>query len=184
MSRADRPTTVPAPTPPAVVPAIVVIGVSGSGKSSVGAALATALHLPFLEGDSMHARASLANMRAGIALTDKDRQPWLDSIAAWMAGPTARHGCVVACSALRRRYRDRLRRAVPTLQLVALTVAPDLLARRMRERQHFMPPSLLSSQLATWEAPGPDEHAICIDAGEDLAAVVERVRQGLALRQR
>ena len=184
MSRYDLATAMPGPMPAAVALAIVVIGVSGSGKSSVGAALAAAMHLPFLEGDSMHAPASLAKMRAGIALTDRDRQPWLDSIAAWMAGPAARHGCVVACSALRRLYRDRLRRAVPTLQLVALTVPADLLARRMRERQHFMPPSLLASQLATWEAPEQDEHAICADAGDDLAAVVEWVRQELAMRGR
>ncbi|MGH8160342.1 MAG: gluconokinase [Rhodanobacter sp.] len=180
MSQRGRSVAMPGPVPAVVAPAIVIIGVSGSGKSSVGEALAAALHLPFLEGDSMHSPASLAKMHAGIALTDQDRQPWLDSIAAWMVGQPARHGCVVACSALRRRYRDHLRSAVPTLQLVALTVAPDLLADRMRERQHFMPPSLLASQLATWEPPDKDEHAISIDASDDLAAVVERVRQTLS----
>jgi len=159
---------------------VVVIGVSGSGKSSVGAALARACGWPFLEGDDLHPPANIAKMRAGIALTDADRQPWLDAIGAWMAArQMAGDGGVVACSALRRRYRDRLRASVPALQLVVLETAPDLLARRMRERRHFMPASLLTSQLATWEPPGPDEQAIRFDADHDLAGIVERVRLAL-----
>ena len=159
---------------------VVVIGVSGSGKSSVGAALAQACGWPFLEGDDLHPPANIAKMRAGIALTDADRQPWLDAIGAWMAArQAARDGGVVACSALRRRYRDRLRDSVPALRPVVLETSSDLLARRMRERQHFMPPSLLASQLATWEPPDADEHAIRVDADNDLAGIVEQVRRAL-----
>lgn len=159
---------------------VVVIGVSGSGKSSVGAALAQACGWPFLEGDDLHPPANIAKMRAGSALTDADRQPWLDAIGAWMAArQAAGDGGVVACSALRRVYRDRLRASVPALQLVVLETPPDLLARRMRERQHFMPTSLLASQLATWESPGADEQAIRIDADHDVADIVEQVWRAL-----
>jgi gluconokinase len=164
---------------------VVVIGVSGSGKSSVGAALAQACGWSFLEGDDLHPPANIAKMRAGIALTDADRQPWLDAVGAWMAARQAvGEGGVVACSALRRVYRDRLRGSVPALQLVVLETAPDLLARRMRERQHFMPPSLLESQLATWEPPGPEERAIRIDAGHDVAGIVEQLRPMLFANDR
>jgi len=155
---------------------VVVMGVSGSGKTTVGAALADALGLRFVDGDAMHPAANVAKMAAGIPLDDADRAPWLDAIGAVLAdGPV-----VVACSALKRAYRDRLRAAAPDLQLVFLDGAPALLASRMAARPgHFMPTSLLDSQLATLERPDPDEHALTVDiarpADEIVTALAERM---------
>jgi len=155
---------------------VVVMGVSGSGKTTVGAALADALGLRFVDGDALHPVANVAKMAAGIPLDDADRAPWLDAIGAVLAaGPV-----VVACSALKRAYRDRLRAAAPGLQLVFLDGDPALLASRMTARPgHFMPASLLDSQLATLERPEPDEHALTADiarpAGEIVTALAERM---------
>jgi len=155
---------------------VVVMGVSGSGKTTVGAALADALGLRFVDGDALHPAANVAKMAAGIPLDDADRAPWLDAIGAVLAaGPV-----VVACSALKRAYRDRLRAAAPGLQLVFLDGDPALLASRMTARPgHFMPASLLDSQLATLERPEPDEHALTADiarpAGEIVTALAERM---------
>jgi len=124
----------------------------------------------------MHPAANVAKMAAGIPLDDADRAPWLDAIGAVLAdGPV-----VVACSALKRAYRDRLRAAAPDLQLVFLDGAPALLASRMAARPgHFMPTSLLDSQLATLERPDPDEHALTVDiarpADEIVTALAERM---------
>ena len=152
--------------------AVVVMGVSGCGKSGLGAALAEAQGWPFLEGDSVHPPANIARMRAGQPLTDADRAPWLAAIATWM-GDHLRAGrsVVVACSALRRRYRDVLRQAGP-VRFILLQVPRDELDRRMRMREHFMPPSLLDSQLATLEPPAADEDALILSPalpGELLA---------------
>jgi len=148
---------------------VVVMGVSGSGKSTVGAALADALGLRFVDGDSLHPAANVAKMAAGIPLDDADRAPWLDAIGQVLAaGPV-----VVACSALKRQYRDRLRAAAPTLRLVFLDGSRTLLASRMAARPgHFMPTSLLDSQLATLEVPGPDEHALTVDVATPVARLV------------
>jgi len=158
---------------------VVVMGVSGSGKTTVGAALADALGLRFVDGDALHPAANVAKMAAGIPLDDADRAPWLDAIGAVLAaGPV-----VVACSALKRAYRDRLRAAAPGLQLVFLDGDPALLASRMTARPgHFMPASLLDSQLATLERPESDEHALTADiarpAGEIVTALAERMTSG------
>jgi len=155
---------------------VVVMGVSGSGKTTVGAALADALGLRFVDGDALHPAANVAKMAAGIPLDDADRAPWLDAIGAVLAdGPV-----VVACSALKRAYRDRLRAAAPGLQLVFLDGDRALLASRMAARPgHFMPTSLLDSQLATLERPDPDEHALTADiappAEEIVTALAERM---------
>ena len=155
--------------------AVVVMGVSGTGKSTVGAVLADALGVPFVEGDDLHPEVNVAKMAAGIQLTDEDRAPWLDLIAAELHRPV-----VVACSALRRVYRDRLRRDAPDLALVYLHGNPELLAERMGGRPgHFMPTALLDSQLATLEPPTLDENAIAMDVVLPPAEIVVRVVQQL-----
>jgi gluconokinase len=154
---------------------IVVMGVSGTGKSTIGRALAETLGLPFLEGDDLHPESNLAKMAAGIPLTDADRAPWLDLIAARLDRPV-----VVACSALKRSYRDRLRRAAPDLVLVYLHGDPELLLARMSQRDgHFMPTALLESQLATLEEPAPDEAVIGADVMLQPEEIVELVTDHL-----
>ncbi|HEX5306063.1 MAG TPA: gluconokinase [Dyella sp.] len=157
-------------------PIVVVMGVSGSGKSSFGAALANAMHARFLDADDLHPPANRRKMAAGIALGDADRQPWLDAVAVWMAKRIA-HGepAVVACSALRRRYRDRLRAAGGEVRFVYLEVPRAELERRMRSRQHFMPVALLDSQLATLEPPGQDDVACIVDGTLPLEENLRRV---------
>ncbi|WP_327115186.1 gluconokinase [Nocardia sp. NBC_01730] len=152
-------------------PMIVVMGVSGSGKSTVGTRLADALGIEYAEGDDFHPAANVAKMAAGTPLDDADRAPWLDAVAAWMTEHTEQGG-VVSCSALKRSYRDRLRAAVPEAFFVHLAVPRIELARRMTGRRgHFMPPNLLDSQLAALEPLAADENGITIDAArtpEDL----------------
>lgn len=142
---------------------IVVMGVSGCGKSTVGAALAQALGLRFVEGDELHPARNVALMAAGTPLTDEDRQDWLQAVAAALAG-AGEPGVVVSCSALKRRYRDLLRASAPDLRLVHLRGEPALLAQRLQARKgHYMPPSLLQSQFDTLEPPAEDEHACAAD---------------------
>jgi gluconokinase len=160
---------------------VVVMGVSGAGKSTVGRALADALALPFVEGDDLHPAANVSKMAAGIPLTDADRAPWLDLVAAELAGPPV----ILACSALRRVYRDRLRAVAPDLALVYLHGDRELLAARMAARPgHFMPTLLLDSQLATLEPPTPDENAIGMDVVLPPAEIVKRVITRLAVSRR
>lgn len=156
---------------------LVVMGVSGTGKSTIGRGLAETLDLPFVEGDDLHPESNVAKMAAGIPLTDADRAPWLDLIAAELNRPV-----VVTCSALKRAYRDRLRRVAPDLVLVYLHGDPELLASRMAQRDgHFMPTALLESQLETLEEPAPDEDAIGVDVmlrpDEIVELVTDRLRQ-------
>ena len=148
---------------------VVVMGVSGSGKTTVGAALADALGLRFVDGDALHPAANVAKMAAGIPLDDADRAPWLDAVGALLAaGPV-----VVACSALKRTYRDRLRAAAPDLDLVFLDGSRELLASRTAARPgHFMPASLLDSQLATLEPPTADEHPVTVDVAAPVDQIV------------
>jgi gluconokinase len=154
--------------------AIVVMGVCGCGKSVLGERLARKLGAVFIEGDDFHSPANVQRMAAGMALSDDDRQAWLEALAAQLAGAQASgRGAVLACSALKRRYRDELRRGAPHLRAIHLVGARALLARRMAQRQgHYMPVSLLDSQLATLEAPGADEDAITLDADAPLDTLV------------
>jgi gluconokinase len=142
---------------PGALPVIVVMGVSGSGKSTVGGLLAERLGVPYAEADDFHPPANIAKMSAGHPLDDADRAPWLDAIAGWIAERGDRGG-VVSCSALRRRYRDRLRRADPGLFFLHLDGPPELIASRLAARmEHFMPSGLLASQFEALEALGADE---------------------------
>lgn len=156
---------------------VVVMGVSGSGKSTLGIELAARLGRPFLEGDAFHPAANVAKMTAGVPLTDDDRWPWLDAIRAAMGGQAAAdRSTVVACSALRRAYRDRLRRAPGRVRFVVLDVPPDELARRLAGRTgHFMPAALLASQLATLEPLADDEDGFSVAASDDPTALADEV---------
>ncbi|WP_027283524.1 gluconokinase [Rubritepida flocculans] len=157
---------------------LLLMGVSGSGKSTLGPMLARALSLPFADADDFHPPANIAKMRAGTPLTDEDRWPWLASLGAWLAAQPA--GGVVACSALRRAYRDRLREAVPGLRLLFLHGDPALIAARQSARPgHFMPPGLMASQFATLEPPAPEEGAILLDIREPPEALLRRALAGL-----
>lgn len=149
-----------------VFPLVVVMGVTGVGKSTLGQLLAARLGLAFADADDFHPAANVAKMSAGTPLADEDRWPWLDAIAAHLVAHRGR-GAVVTCSALKRAYRDRLRTAVPELRLVFLYGEPELVAARQAARQgHFMPPSLVASQFATLEAPALEEAAIALDVGQ------------------
>ena len=158
---------------------VLLMGVSGSGKTTVGTALAGQLGWQMQEGDALHPPENVAKMARGEALTDADRAPWLAAIGAvldrWHA---AGQSGIVTCSALKRAYRDRLREGRPELVLVFLRGAPELIHDRLEHRQgHFMPVSLLGSQFATLEEPAPEEGAIveeidrpADDVARDLAA--------------
>jgi carbohydrate kinase (thermoresistant glucokinase family) len=156
---------------------IVVMGVSGCGKSTVGALLAGRLGVPFLDADGLHPAGNLEKMARGTPLQDTDRWPWLRRIGQELAARP--DGAVVACSALRRPYRDLLRDAVPGLRFVHLTGTRHELAGRMRAREsHFMPVSLLDSQLATLEPLGDDEPGTVLDCTLDLQTLTEHVVHG------
>ena len=160
---------------------IIVMGPSGSGKSTLAAALARDLGLPFIEGDDLHPPANRARMASGVALTDEDRWPWLDAVAEAASQAAASGGAVVACSALRRVYRDRL---VGLIRAPVRFVLPDadraLLAERMSNRPgHYMPVSLLDSQIATLEPPEADEIVLRLPATESLTAQAAAVRRWL-----
>lgn len=162
--------------------AVLVMGVSGSGKSTAGELLAHRLGWPFLDADDVHPAANIAKMIAGVPLTDADREPWLRAIAAWLArGYGDGESAVVACSALKRSYRDLLRAAAPGLRLVYLTGDPDLLSQRVAHRRgHFFPIRLLHAQLRDLEVPGADEDPIVVDAAGPPEKIVDSVE--LALR--
>lgn len=160
----------------------VVMGVSASGKTTIAQALAQHLGWQFLEGDDLHPRANRRKMAAGIPLDDADRAPWLDAIATWIDGQSASgNPGIIACSALRRRYRDVLAgRERPWVRIVHLDVPRAELERRLATRQgHFMPASLLDSQLATLEPPEPHENAIVIDAAGSIEANIRNIIRAL-----
>jgi gluconokinase len=146
--------------------AIVVMGVCGSGKSLLAERLADELGASFIEGDGFHPPRNVQRMAAGIALSDADREAWLQALAAQLAQARAEgRSVVLACSALKRRYRDVLRQGAPELRLIHINGSRALFAERLAARQgHYMPASLLDSQLATLEPPHTDEHAITLDA--------------------
>ncbi len=155
----------------------MVMGVSGCGKSTVGAQLAAALGVEYLEGDRLHSQRNIARMASGVTLTDEDRRDWLELLSGQPAqADRAGRGLVVSCSALKRAYRDLLRRGAPGLVLVHLHGDPALLAARTSGRRgHYMPASLLPSQLAILELPGPDELALTVDVALSPEAVVRTV---------
>lgn len=160
------------------------MGVSGSGKSTIGVLLAQALDVQFLEGDTLHSARNIERMASGVALTDQDREEWLELLSQRIA--QARHagrGAVVSCSALKRSYRDVLRRGAPELLFVHLSGDPALLAARTRQRTgHYMPASLLPSQLQTLEPPEPDEAALTVDVAASPQVIVRQVLAALAQR--
>lgn len=161
-----------AATDTARFPIVVVMGVSTVGKSSVGKALAQTLGVPFLDGDDMHPQANIAKMTRGGELTDEDRAPWLARVALNLARVGSDGGVVIACSALRHRYRDRLREGAPTVRFVHLTGSEELLAERAAARSgHFMPPALLASQLRTLEPLDPDERGVRISVNKAVSDV-------------
>jgi len=156
---------------------IVVMGVCGCGKTTVGKRLAERLGARFIEGDDLHPEANRAKMSRGVALTDDDRWPWLEAIAskAREVAASSRH-VVVSCSALRRTYRDSLRRAGSDVHFVHLAGPKDILEERMAQRRgHFMPPGLLDSQLATLEAPDADEGALTLEIAHEPDSLVEAI---------
>jgi gluconokinase len=156
---------------------IVVMGVSGAGKTTIGQALADRLGWAFQDADDLHPRANILKMAAGHPLNDEDRVPWLAALRDWIASHL-RSGqpAVLAASLLRRAYRDQVIAADPRVALVDMTGAPDLLRDRMNHRQgHFMAPHMLDSQLASLEAPAPDEHPIEIDVSGAPADTVARI---------
>ena len=153
---------------------VVVMGVSASGKTTLGAALARAMGLPFIEGDTLHSAHNIEKMRRGEPLDDADRAPWLAVIAARLADRRQYpRGVVVACSALRAGYRDRLRQAAPGLAFVFLDASPTLIEARMAARHHhFMPASLAASQFATLERPAAGEtDVLMLDAARPVEAL-------------
>ncbi len=151
---------------------IVVMGVSGSGKSTVGAALAQRLRVPFADADDLHPAVNIAKMTAGHPLDDDDRRPWLDVIGRWLADHP--EGGVMSCSALKRAYRDQLRSHCPDVFFLHLAGTPEVIGRRQASRPgHFMPPSLLASQFQTLEPLDDDERGIAIDVDQDIDSVIE-----------
>lgn len=152
---------------------IVIMGVSGCGKSSVGEALAARLAIPYRDGDDLHPPENVEKMRAGIPLTDADRWPWLDRVAQVLRDEAP---VIVGCSALRRAYRDRMRcGAGGPVRFVHLSGSRAVIAARMAARKgHYMPLSLLDSQFAALEPPGPDE-AMVVDIDQPLAAIIDAI---------
>jgi gluconokinase len=171
-SGADTPLAIPRET------AIIVMGVSGVGKSTFAVQLAHILNMEFIEGDRLHSVSNVGKMAAGIALSDEDRWPWLDAVAAAVCVARSPNGVVATCSALRRSYRDQLRgKLAPPLLFVCLTADRATLNERLRSRQqHFMPEALLDSQLSTLEMPGSDENAVVISAAQPVQEMLRALR--------
>jgi carbohydrate kinase (thermoresistant glucokinase family) len=160
---------------------LVVMGVAGVGKTTLAEALADRLGWAFQEGDALHPAANIAKMTAGQPLTDADRLPWLDAIGAWIDGRLARRQSgVVTCSALKRAYRERLSSGRPGVTFVFIRLDQARVAERIARRKgHFMPPSLLASQFADLEPPGPDEPVIVVDGAAPIATQVEAVERAV-----
>jgi gluconokinase len=156
------------------------MGVSGSGKSTVGAALARRLDIPFADADAFHPAANIAKMSAGTPLDDDDRYPWLAAVGQWLADHDRG---VMSCSALKRRYRDQLRSHRTTIEFLHLTGSPKLIDHRQAERTgHFMPASLVESQFEALEPLDADEHGLAIDVGQSVDTIVETMVRYLAAR--
>jgi carbohydrate kinase (thermoresistant glucokinase family) len=164
-------------TIPETVHALIVMGVAGSGKTTVAQALGTRLGWRFEDGDKFHPASNVAKMRSGQPLTDEDRWPWLRAIAEEVDRTRDAGGhLIVACSALKRAYRDILIGTRTGVRLIYLNGARDLILQRLRARRgHFMPPELLDSQFATLEEPGPDEDAVVVDVAPAVEAIVDDI---------
>ena len=163
---------------------IVVMGVSGCGKSTVASAIARELVLDMTDGDDLHLPASVEKMRSGIPLQDSDRWPWLDRIGQHLAqAQTAGRGRVIACSALKREYRDRIRHLAPEVRFVFLQGSAALIRERLSTRQgHYMPPELLDSQFRTLEVPTSDEtDVVTVSIDQPLQALIAQGVDGLKL---
>ena len=158
-------------------PILLVAGVSGSGKTTIGSLLAGRLGWEYAEADNFHPAANIAKMAAGHPLTDEDRWPWLDAIGAWIDATAAKNRPgVVTSSALKRVYRDRLRAGRPQVRLIYLDADRDTVARRLTARNgHFFPPALLDTQFADLEPPTADEHPVRINVDEDPLEIVEKL---------
>ena len=165
--------------------AVVVMGVTGCGKSAVGTALAKALNVPYIEGDKLHPPENVARMARGEPLTDALREGWLQAVGEQVhAAVESGEGAVAACSALKRIYRDRLRASEPGMAFIYLDISPETARRRVANRRgHFMPASLVDSQFEALEPPGADENALSISAEKPIAEIVEMARAFLASRQ-
>jgi gluconokinase len=151
---------------------VVVMGVSGSGKSTVGAALAQRLRVPFADADDFHPPANIAKMTAGHALDDDDRHPWLEAIGTWLADHA--DGGVMSCSALKRKYRDQIRRHCADVEFLHLSGTLEVIARRQASRPgHFMPASLLASQFETLEPLQPDERGVAINVDQNIDSIID-----------
>jgi gluconokinase len=164
-------------------PLIVVMGVAGSGKTTIAAGLAEKLGIPFVEGDSLHPAANVKKMASGTPLTDEDRWPWLAAIGERMeVERVTGHGVVVSCSALKRSYRDCLRKEVHgKVYFILLDGSREVISDRMKKRKgHFMPPALLDSQFATLEKPTPDEHAVILDISHSIPALLAQAAQAVS----
>lgn len=162
-------------TPAPLGTVIVVMGVSGTGKTTIGQAIAERIHAPFIDADDLHSDEARATMASGTPLTDNDRRPWLARVGAAINVALAESGrIVIACSALKRDYRDQLRAAsTAPISFVHLTADPELIARRMSSRPgHFMPTSLLQSQLDTLEPLDADERGVQVDVSAPVSEVV------------
>ncbi|WP_036564095.1 gluconokinase [Nocardioides halotolerans] len=158
---------------------VVVMGVSGSGKSTVGAALAGRWRVPYEDADDLHPQANIDKMSRGEPLDDHDRHPWLERIGEWLVAHEG--GGVIACSALKRKYRDQLRHHCPSVEFLHLAGSPELIERRQASRPgHFMPRSLLSSQFETLEPLAPDERGEVVD----VAGSVDEILAGYLARSR
>jgi gluconokinase len=163
---------------------LIVMGVSGSGKTTIAAALAQRLNWSFEEGDDLHAASDIAKMHSGHPLDDRDCWPWLEKVAAWIDGwRQLGESGVITCSALKRSYRDFLTNGRPEVRVVYLRGDRALIAERLAAREgYFMPASLLDSQLAILEEPDPDEHSIHVDAGRPMQEVVADILRELDLQ--
>ncbi|MDF2443356.1 MAG: gluconokinase [Subtercola sp.] len=157
-----------------MTPLIVVAGVSGAGKSTIGLAVAEKLGIPFADADSLHSAENVAKMAGGTPLTDEDRAPWLLRIGSELQR-SRNDGLVLACSALRRRYRDTIREAAPDTFFITLTGSRELLESRIgARRNHFMSAALLDSQLAAFEPLDPDERGVSLTIDADVPTIVAR----------
>lgn len=166
-------------------PPVVVMGVSASGKSTIAEALAARRNAAYVDADRLHPPANIRKMSSGVPLDDDDRWPWLDEVGTQLGAGDRERGVVVACSALRRTYRDRLRLAAPDAVFVQLHGDRDALMRRAGERQgHFMPAHLIDSQLATLEPIQADEQGMVIDIETPIPAAIDLISAWLDSRRR